>query len=368
MTRVDVAMVAYRKWELTRSCLDHLRRQTLPHSVVVCDNGCDQETSRRLAEEYPEVRVLRMERNMPYAVACNAAVAAGSAELVVMMNNDVDAPPDFLQRLTAPFPGRPRLGSVGALLLRPGEDEIDSAGLVADRTLAGFPRFHGLPPSAALNGATASAKRERNGSALVDGGLAQVKRMGVSFRGSLGLTGPAGAAAAFRREAWNQVEGLDESIFAYLEDLDLALRLRAAGWDTVLALDAVAVHVGSATLGHRSAEQRRKIGHARAYLLRRYGVLRSRTAPRALATEAIVVVGDILYSRDLAALRGRVEGWRTAGEWVGRGLPCPPAHAIDAQIGFLHSLRLRRGIYFASSGSAGASLTAQKHPSPSILN
>jgi GT2 family glycosyltransferase len=247
-------------------------------------------------------------------VACNAAVAAGEAELVVMMNNDVDARPDFLERLSAPFAGRPRLGSVAALLLRPGEREIDSAGLVADRTLAGFPRLHGLPVSAAW-------------------GVAGEK---------LALTGPAGAAAAFRRVAWMQAGGLDEAIFAYLEDLDLALRLCAAGWETSLALDAVAVHVGSATLGHRSAEQRRKIGHARAYLLRRYGVLRSWTAPRALVTEAIVVAGDALFARDLRALAGRLEGWRTA---AGRpALESPPA-GIDQHIGFLGSLRLRRGIY-----------------------
>ncbi len=343
MTGVDVAIVAYRNWQLTRSCLDHLRRQTLAHSVVVCDNGCDQGTLRRLAEEFPEVSSVGMERNMPYAVACNAAVAAGSAELVVMMNNDVDAPPDFLERLTAPFAGRPRLGSVASLLLRPGEEEIDSAGLVADCTLAGFPRFHGQPPSAA--------------------------------RGARpGLTGPAGAAAAFRRDAWNEVGGLDESIFAYLEDLDLALRLRAARWETTLALDAVAVHVGSATLVHRSAEQRRKIGHARAYLLRRYGVLRARTAPRALATEATVVLGDSLFSRDLAALRGRLEGWRTAGEWLGHDLPRPPAEAIDARIGFLDSLRLRRGIYLAPARAKTPPPApprprlAQKQVGPDILN
>jgi len=314
MSGVDVAIVAYRGWDLTRSCLEHLRRQTLPHSVVVCDNGCDQDTSRRLAQEYPEVRVVRMARNMPYAVACNAAVAAGGAELVVMMNNDVDARPDFLEHLCAPFAGRPRLGSVAALLLRPGEREIDSAGLVADRTLAGFPRLHGLPVSAAR-------------------GAAGEK---------LALTGPAGAAAAFRRVAWLQAGGLDEAIFAYLEDLDLALRLRTAGWETSLALDAVAVHVGSATLGHRSAEQRRKIGHARAYLLRRYGVLRSRTAPRALATEAIVVAGDALFARDLRALAGRLEGWRTA---AGRPALESPSAGIDRHIGFLGSLRMRRGIY-----------------------
>lgn len=317
---VDVAIVAYRGWELTRSCLEHLRRQTLAHHVIVCDNGCDQDTARRLRERHPEVTVVRMERNMPYAVACNAAVAAGDAELVVMMNNDVDARPDFLERLLAPFATRPRLGSVAPLLLRPGEREVDSAGLVADPTLAGFPRCSGRPPTEVAAAAPV-------------------------------LTGPAGAAAAFRRCAWEQLGGLDESIHAYLEDFDLALRLHVAGWETALALDAVAVHAGSATFGHRSAEQRRKLGHARAYLLRRYGVLRSQAAPRALATEAIVAAGDLLLSRDTAALAGRWAGWHAA---AGRSrLSWPPAAAVDARIGFLDSLRLRRGSY---------GRTAEAHP------
>jgi N-acetylglucosaminyl-diphospho-decaprenol L-rhamnosyltransferase len=350
MTRVDVAIVAYRGWELTRSCLEHLRRQTIEHRVVVCDNGCDQNTARRLADGYPEVTVVRLERNMPYAVACNAAVGAGSAKFVVMMNNDVDARPDFLERLLAPFAARPQLGSVAALLLRPGEREIDSAGLVADRTLAGFPRLHGHPPRDAGSAPGPGDAQGSEGALGPGGAPGSEGALGPGDAPSLGsaltepaLTGPAGAAAAFRRAAWTQVGGLDESIFAYLEDLDLALRLRAAGWETALARDAVAVHVGSATLGHRSAEQRRKIGHARAYLLRRYGVLRSRAAPRALATEAIVVVGDILLSRDAAALAGRLAGWR-----AGAGRPpsaWPPPAALDGRIGFVDSLRLRRGIY-----------------------
>lgn len=309
---VDVAIVAYRRWDLTRSCLEHLARQTIPHRVTLCDNGCDEGTSEHVSREYPAVNVIRLERNMRYPVACNAAVAAGNAEIVVMMNNDVDTRPDFLERLIAPLALDPRVGSVSSLLLRPGGDVIDSAGLVADVTLAGFARFQGRPSGAASAGRPA-------------------------------LTGPAGAAAAFRRAAWEQVSGLDEAIPAYQEDLDLAVRLREAGWSAAIALDAVAVHVGSATFGRRSPEQRRRAGFARGYLLRRYGVLRSRAAVRAVATEAFVVAGDFVLARDTAALRGRVTGWRAAGGMPRR--PSPSPGAIDRRIGFFESLRLRLGAY-----------------------
>jgi N-acetylglucosaminyl-diphospho-decaprenol L-rhamnosyltransferase len=309
---VDIAIVAYRRMDLTRSCLRHLARQTRAHRVYLCDNGCDERTAERVREEFPDVEVLRLESNMPYAVACNRAVAAGEGDVVVMLNNDVDARPDFVGRLVAPLEAEPRTGSVAPLLLRPGEATIDSAGLVADRTLAPFPRWHGHPP--------VRARPDRPV-----------------------LTGPAGAAAAFRRVAWEQVGGLDETIFAYMEDFDLAVRLRNAGWDAALALDAVAVHVGSATHGHRSAAQRRNGGFGRGYVLRRYGVMRSRAALRALVTEAIVVAGDLVISRDAAALRGRIAGWRAGA--AGPRHPLPAPDAIDAGISFVESLRLRRGVY-----------------------
>src|SRR5437867_747786 len=108
------------------------------------------------------------------------------------------------------------------------------------------------------------------------------------------LVGPSGAAGAYRRQAWEQVAGLDEGVFAYGEDVDLALRLRAAGWLTAAASEAVAVHIGSASAARRSAWQRRHGGFARGYFLRRYGILASRLGPRAAATEAIVVLGDAL--------------------------------------------------------------------------
>ena len=65
--------------------------------------------------------------------------------------------------------------------------------------------------------------------------------------------------------------GLDERLSFYGADVDLGLRLRAAGWNTVAAPRAVAIHSRSATSGHRSRRARESGGWARGFLLRRGG-------------------------------------------------------------------------------------------------
>ena len=119
----------------------------------------------------------------------------------MLLNNDVKCRADFLERLVAPLRDG-AVGSVASLMLQPGEERIDSVGLTADVTLASFPRLHGLPAACADDPCPV-------------------------------LAGPAGTAAAYRRAAWEQVGGLDETIFTYMEDFDLALRLRSAGWESV---------------------------------------------------------------------------------------------------------------------------------------
>jgi N-acetylglucosaminyl-diphospho-decaprenol L-rhamnosyltransferase len=316
--RIDVVVPVYNGWALTESCLAHLRLQTLAHTVIVCDNGSTDGTSERVAASFPDVRLVELGANTGFSAACNRGVRAGRGDFVVLLNNDVDCRADFLERLIAPFGDDERVGSVAALLLTPGEEAIESFGLAADPTLAGYPRLRGLPAWSA----------RRPGTVLV---------------------GPSGAAAAFRRRAWEAVGGLDEAVFAYGEDVDLALRLRATGWAAAAVSEAVAIHKGSASAVARSSWQRYQGGFSRGYFLRRYGVLRRRTALRALATEGIAVVGDALFfSHDVAAVRGRLAGWRAA-----RGLPRrgqPPDDAIDGGITFAKALRLRLRVY---SGDVG---------------
>ena len=311
---IDVVIPVRDRWDLTERCLRRLREQTTAHQVIVVDNASTDGTPEQTRKSFPEVRLVETGDNLGFSTACNRGVAAGNGEVIVLLNNDVECRPDFLERLVHPLQDNERLGTVAALLVEPGEETIDSVGLSADPTLASFPRLRGLPV------AEASATRPV-------------------------LAGPAGAAGAYRRVAWDAVGGLDEHVTFYGEDLDLALRLRSAGWEAAGAPDAIAVHIGSATAGRHSKRQRFQSGFARAYFLRRNDILRSRLAMRALLTEVLVVTGDALMSHDLCALRGRVAGW-SEGKLVQKA-PYPPADAIDATIGFIESMRLRHSIYTA---------------------
>jgi N-acetylglucosaminyl-diphospho-decaprenol L-rhamnosyltransferase len=306
---IDVVIVAYERWDLTESCLRQLEPQTVDHRTYLVDNGSTDDTRARVRAEWPAVHVVELDYNHPFTEAVNRGVAAGDGDRVVLLNNDVDLRPDCLERLVAPLEAEPALGSVASLMLRPGEELIDSVGITVDPTLAAFARLQGLPVGRAADPAPV-------------------------------LTGPEGTTAAYRRAAWEEVGGLDEGIHAYGEIADLALRLRSAGWGTTSAPDAAGVHLGSSTFGRRSAVQRGHAAFSRGYLLRRYGVLRSRHAPRALLTEAVVVAADAAMSRDLAGLRGRLAGWRAARGRPRR--PPPPAAAIDRSITFTRSLALRR--------------------------
>jgi len=306
---VDVVVPTFNGRDLVRQCLEHLRAQTVPHAVIVVDNCSSDDTVPLVRESFPEVRLVELDANLGFSAACNRAAAVATGDVLVLVNNDILPRPDFLECLTRPLGGEAELGSVAALLLQVGGQTIDSIGLTADTTLAGFPRLHGRPAA--------------------DAGV-----------GRPVLTGPSAGAGAYRREAWDDVGGLDEGVLGYGEDLDLALRLVAAGWKTTAAPGAIAVHLGSASFGRRSAWQRYHGGFARGYFLRRYGILRTKWSARALFTEVLVVAGDALLSRDLSAARGRIAGWRSA-----RGLPTrplPPSRGVDSTITFWESVRLRR--------------------------
>lgn len=267
---------------LLRSCLDALRLQDLTHRVYVVDNGSLDGTAACLAADYPEVMVLGLPANLGFGRAVNLGIEAGDGELVVLLNNDTLAPPEFLAALVAPLVRDAALGCVAGVLVDPDGQTIDAAGVVVDRTLAGFSHLHGA-------------------------GLADLA-------GPLEPLGPCGGAAAYRRGVLTALGGFDPEFFAYGEDIDLALRARAAGYRCQVAVDARALHRGSATLGRGSRRQLTCSGWSRGYLLGRY-----RLAPWVLVLELLVGLAETGRQRRGFPLTSRVRGYRR-----GRALPARP--------------------------------------------
>ena len=272
-----------------RRTLASLEKQTRPCRVVVVDNASADGSLELLEQEFPWADVVHMDRNEGFGVALNRATAAVAGDPLLFLNDDVECEPDFVEAMLAGRDGAEMVA--GVLLQDENPDLIDSAGVTADaRTLMAFDYLQGEPAEVAETAAPPF--------------------------------GPTGGAALYARVAFERIGGFDERIFLYYEDLDLALRMHAEGARCVLASPARGRHVGSATLGQHSGEKYVHTGWSRAYMLRRYGVMRNpANAIRALASEAGVCAGQLALDRTAKGVVGRARGWHAAAKLERRELP-----------------------------------------------
>jgi N-acetylglucosaminyl-diphospho-decaprenol L-rhamnosyltransferase len=300
----DVVIVSWNGRPQLERCLEHVARQTAPSRVIVVDNASTDGSTAMVRERHPSVDVVELSRNLGFGRAVNAGVASGNSEAIVLVNDDVFVEEQCVAALLAPLEQDPRVGMVAGLTTMPVGDLVDGFGIELDVTLAAYNRLRRRPTGDSP-------------------GL---------------LLGPSGGLAAYRRRAFEDAGGFEQRLFAYGEDVDLALRLRLAGWQAAAAPSARGVHLGGATVGLDSPRQRYLAGFARAFLLRRYGVLRGRHAARAIAIDALVVTAGVVRGRTFAHVRGRVAGWRAAR---GERLPVPEG-AVERAISAWDALgRLR---------------------------
>jgi GT2 family glycosyltransferase len=300
----DVVIATWRARGLLERCLSALHSDPSPKRVIVVDNASGDCSVELVRDEFPEVTLVELPKNLGFGRAVNAGVRAGEGEAIVLVNNDVIVDPGFVDAIVAPL-ARPSIGMVAGMTTIPETNLVDAFGIELDPVLAAYNRARNAPVGTPA--------------------------------GRLAM--PSGGAAAYRRLAWEAAGGFDESLFAYGEDVDLGLRLRALGWEAAEAPAARGVHLGGASAGVDSPLQRELAGFARGFLLRRYGILRSRVAPRALALETLVVGWGLMRHRTLVPLRARVRGWCAAG--TGGHRPLPPG-AVDPAIGVVESVRRLR--------------------------
>ncbi|MCX7851955.1 MAG: glycosyltransferase, partial [Caldilineales bacterium] len=261
-----------------RVCLESLRRQTHPDfEVIVVDNGSTDDSVAMVQREYPEVRLLALPENCGFVVACNRGAALAQGEVLVMLNNDTEAEPGWLEALCRALEAHPEAGAAASkLLLFDRRDTLHSAGDILG------PDF--MPAN--------------RGVWEVDRGQYDHDRW---------VFGACGGAAAYRRTVWEQLGGFDERLYMYLEDVDLAWRMQRAGWRTLFVPEARVYHHLSATGGGRIASY--YVGRNTVLLHRRY--LRPHQWARALPGHARVVW------QALRAWRGEAARARLLGIWHG---------------------------------------------------
>lgn len=225
-TDVDVVIALYRPGAWIDGCLASVRAQRgVTLRTILVDDDPSFPLAGALASTMSDGIAIASTRNRGYAAANNAGIAAGSAPFVLCLNQDARLEADYLARLVAHFRSTPRLGAATGKLLQlssPGgepDGTIDSVGLMME---------FGRRAIDVKQGQVDSAQRD---------GVHEV--FGVSA-----------AAGVYRRTALDAVSTdgavFDESFFMYKEDVDLAWRLRRAGFVAYADEEAIGYHGRSA--------------------------------------------------------------------------------------------------------------------------
>ena len=93
--RISVISVNYNGYSLTCAMIDSLRRHvTTPLEIVIVDNGSARDEAAPLRERYPDVKVLRSERNLGFAGGNNLGFAAATGDYLLLLNNDTEVTED----------------------------------------------------------------------------------------------------------------------------------------------------------------------------------------------------------------------------------------------------------------------------------
>ena len=276
MTRITVAIVNYNGRHLLERHLPAvMRQQDANYEVVLADGGSTDGSLALLGSEYPQIRVLRLERNPGFAAANNRILAATSSPLVALLNNDASPEPGWLASLAAAADSHPEFGMFASRMVFAHDPAvINSAGISLDRA-----------------------------------GIAWDRHVGDREAGPTGeVFGPSGGAALFRRALFEDVGDFDESFFAYLEDVDLAWRARLAGWRCLYVAEATVRHEHSATGTEGSPFKNFHLGRNKAWT-----ILKNYPMPQLVLLAPLIVLYDvaaipltILRSRDTSIFQGRL--------------------------------------------------------------
>jgi len=255
--RVSVLVPTWNGRGLILVCLESLSMQTFyDFEIVVVDDGSDDGTSAHVKERFPDVRLITFDHNAGFCIAVNKGIEESGGDLIILLNNDMTVAPDFIERLVAAADATDAALFAPLVVWRDEPHIIYSAG--------DMQRRNGRPESIGF------------------------RRPLEGFPFSEDVFGISAGAALYRRKVFEAVGVFDPAYDIYFSDSDLSFRARLAGFRARFVRDAVAYHVGSASLFGKTLKRTRQccINHVLLVLKNMPLRLILRHAPAILAERA----------------------------------------------------------------------------------
>jgi hypothetical protein len=202
-----------------RNCLSSLQDQTYPnYEVILVDNGSTDNSVKYLREKFPNVKIIKLNKNMGYSVAINSGLEQSNSKYAVVLNNDTTVEPNWLLELVTVAESDERIGSCQPKILSQSDPTvIDAVGLLINK----------------------------DGVAWQEG--CQTKDTG-QFDEIKEVIGACSASVLYLRRALSQIGMFDSDFFVLYDDVDVALRLKIAGWKCMYVPSAIVYHIGSASV------------------------------------------------------------------------------------------------------------------------
>jgi GT2 family glycosyltransferase len=229
LPKASVIVLSWNGIAYLEACLKAVLCQDYANfDVIVVDNGSVDGSPGLVAERFPQVQLIRNERNLGFAGGNNAALRATEAEILALLNQDTEVQPGWLAALVHGLETLPDAGIAGSKILDMDGRTLQHAGGYVQHPWALGQHF---------------------GHGQQDRGQYDDPRQ-VEF--------VTGAAMAFKRQVLSDIGELDEDFYpGYFEDVDFCYRARSAGYAVWYTPEAIVHHCESTSmrrdsyLGHR---------------------------------------------------------------------------------------------------------------------
>ena len=193
--------------------------------LIVGDNASTDGSVDYLKSNFPTINILQNDQNYGYAGGYNHILSRVEADYFVLLNSDVEVPSNWIQPVIDKMESDEWIAAAQPKIKWQTEkDKFEYAGAAG-----GFMDLHAFP---FCRGRIFDSVEADNG----------------QYDADTDIFWASGAAFFIKSRVWKQVGGLDEDLFAHMEEIDLCWRLKNLGYRILCCTDAEVYHLGGGTL------------------------------------------------------------------------------------------------------------------------